>query len=80
MLLSFFDPQTLNKSISLVVRCNNPLFQRCQDQRSWTIPTPQANHLSTIKTIQMTSKNSQGPKDIQIDVLLFTPLIAKEKK
>jgi hypothetical protein len=32
------NPQTLNEAISQIVKCDNRLFQCCQDQRSWTSP------------------------------------------
>ncbi len=36
LLLALSDPQTLNEAINQAVKCNNRLFQRRQDQRSWT--------------------------------------------
>jgi hypothetical protein len=36
LLLSMHDPQTLNEAISQVVKCDNRLFQRRPNQRSWT--------------------------------------------
>jgi hypothetical protein len=38
LLLSMLNPQILNEAISRAVRCDNRLFQRRQDQRSWNAP------------------------------------------
>jgi len=35
LLLSLPHPQMLNEAISQVVKCNNWLFQRWQDQQTW---------------------------------------------
>jgi hypothetical protein len=38
LLLSILDLQTLNEAISQAMKCDNRLFQRRQDQHSWTSP------------------------------------------
>ncbi len=80
LLLSFSDPQTLNEAISQVVKCDNRLFQRRQDQRSWVVPTTSTYSSSWFKAAHITNVPSQGPKDMQIDAVRFGPLTTEEKK
>jgi hypothetical protein len=51
LLLSMPDPQTLNEAISQAVECNNRLFQRHQDQRSWNSPKYSYSYSSASTTV-----------------------------
>ena len=79
-LLSFPDPQTLNEAISQAVKCDNRLFQRRQDRRSWSAPVSQTYPLSQMKAAHVTHTSSQELEDMQIDAVKFQPLSAQEKK
>lgn len=80
LLLSFSDPQNLNEAISQAVKCDNRLFQRRQDRRSWNTLVPQRYAPSEIKAAHATHLPSQGPEDMQIDAVRFGPLTVQEKK
>jgi hypothetical protein len=56
LLLYMPDPQTLNEAISQAVKCDNWLFQRCQDQRSWTSP----KYSYSYSAISITISNSHS--------------------
>jgi hypothetical protein len=45
------DSQTLNEAISQAVKCDNRLFQRCQDQHSWNSPKYSYSHSAASTTI-----------------------------
>ena len=79
-MLSFLDPQTLNKAISQAVRCDNRLFQRRQDRHSWSAPISRTYPSSGIKAAHVARVSSQEPEDMQIDAVKFGPLTAQEKK
>jgi hypothetical protein len=78
LLLCMPDPQTLNEAISQAVKCNNRLFQRRQDQRSWN--APKYNYLHSVAASTTISNSHSGAKDMQIDVIRYKPLTAQEKK
>jgi hypothetical protein len=77
MLLTILDPQTLNEAISQAVKCENRLFQRCQDQR----PRHQTTPYNAIMTTRSLGLHLEA-KDMQIDaarVIIFTPEENKRK-
>jgi hypothetical protein len=71
------DLQTLNEAIIQAVKCDNWLFQRHQDQRSWTSPKYNYPHSTTSTT---DSSSHSGAEDMQIDAIRFKPLTTQEKK
>jgi hypothetical protein len=71
LLLSMHEPQTLNEAISQIVKCDNRLFQRHQDQRSWN--SPKYNYSYFIASTTISSLHS-GAKDMYIDAVQYTPL------
>ena len=80
LLLSLPDPQTLNEAISQAVKCDNRLFQRRQDRRSWIAPTTPTITSPIVKAAHITSTHFEGPEDMQIDAVRFGLLTAQEKK
>lgn len=79
LLLSLPDPQTLSEAISQAVKCDNRLFQRRQDQRSWTSSKAYSTSSHTAASTKVSSINS-GVEDMQIDAARFKPLTPQEKK
>ena len=79
LLLSLPDPRTLNEAISQAVKCDNRLFQRRQDQRSWTSPKQHATRFAPTMSASNTNFQSEG-EDMQIDAVRFKPLSPQEKK
>lgn len=79
LLLTLPDPQTLNEAISQAVKCDNRLFQRRQDQRSWISSRQDTTrHASTMSASSMNSHSDI--EDMQIDAVRFKPLTPEEKK
>ena len=75
LLLSLPDPQTLNEAISQAVKCDNRLFQRCQDQRS--------RHQTTRHGAAMSASSLNShleTEDMQINVASVRSLTPEEKK
>lgn len=62
------------------MKCNNQLFQRRQDRRSWNIRAPQRYVPSQIKVAHAMHLPSQESEDMQIDAIRFGPLTIQEKK
>jgi hypothetical protein len=79
LLLALPDPQTLNEAINQAVKCDNRLFQRRQDQRSWTF-TKQRTGNSYSAASTNTLLPHSGVEDMQIDAVRFKPLTTEEKK
>ena len=79
LLLSLPDPQTLNEAISQAVKCDNRLFQRCQDQRSWISSKQRVGHPYSAASIS-TLDSHPGVEDMQIDAVRYKYLTAEEKK
>lgn len=79
LLLSLPDPQTLSEAISQAVKCDNRLFQRRQDQRSWNSSKPYTTSSHTAASTKISSNNA-GVEDMQIDAVRFKPLTPQEKK
>jgi hypothetical protein len=77
LLLSMLNPQILNEAISRAVRCDNRLFQRRQDQRSWNAPKYSYSYSAASTII---SNSHSRTEDMQIDAVLYKPLTAQEKK
>jgi hypothetical protein len=79
LLLSLPDPQNLNEAISQAVKCDNRLFQRRQDQRSWTSSKQYiaSSHSTTSTTV---ADSHLGPEDMQVDATRFKRLTTQEKK
>ena len=75
LLLSFSDPQTLNKAIGQAMKCDNCLFQHRQDQCS-------RQHTSRYGTTMSTSniKSHSEPEDMQINTVRIKSLSPEEKK
>ena len=71
------DLQTLNEAISQAVKCDNLLFQCCQDQRSWNLPKYSYSHSTTSTTIL---NPYSGTEDMRIHAGQYKPLTAQEKK
>jgi hypothetical protein len=59
------------------VKCDNRLFQRRQDQRSWNAPKYSYSHSAVSTTI---SNSHSGAEDMQIDALRYKPLTVQDKK
>jgi hypothetical protein len=51
LILYIHDPQKLNEAISQAVKCDNWLFQCCQDQRSWNSPKYSYSHAAASTNI-----------------------------
>ena len=75
LLLSLPDPQTLNKAISQAVKCDNRLFQRCQDQ----CPKYQVTRYNAAMSAKSLSSHLEA-KDMQIDAARVRILTTEEKK
>ena len=79
LLLSLSDPQTLSEAISQAVKCDNRLFQRRQDQRSWTSSKPYRSPSHSAASTNISGSHSEV-EDMQIDAVRFKPLTTQEKK
>jgi hypothetical protein len=79
LLLSLSDPQTLSEAISQAVKCDNRLFQRRQDQRSWTSSKPYRSPSHSAASTNISGSHSEV-EDMQIDAVRFKPLTPQEKK
>jgi hypothetical protein len=75
LLLTLPDPQTLNEAISQAVKCDNRLFQRCQDQR----PRQQATRYDATMTTRSLGSHLEA-EDMQIDAARVRTLTPEEKK
>ena len=79
LLLSLHDPQTLNEEISQAVKCDNRLFQRHQDQSSWTPSREQT--IRRTSSLSASRPNSHlEVADMQIDAIRVKYLTPEEKK
>jgi hypothetical protein len=67
------DPQTLNKAISQATKCENKVFQLCQDQCSWNSPKYSYSYPTASTTI---SSSHSEAEDMQIDAIWYKPLTA----
>lgn len=79
LLLSLPDPQTLNEAISQAVKCDNRLFQRCQDQGSWTPSREQPTRHTSSLSASSPSLDSEVT-NMQIDAIRAKHLTPEEKK
>ena len=79
LLLSLPDPQTLNEAISQAVKCDNRLFQRRQDQSSWT-PSREQTTRQTSSILASSPSSHLEVADMQIDAIRVKHLTPEEKK
>src|ERR1035438_2871167 len=74
MLIGHPDPRELNDAITLTVKCDNRLFERCQERRSESVPT------TGFLTTPPSRINVGGVKPMQLDAVRFRQLSAAEKE
>jgi hypothetical protein len=79
LLLNLPDPQTLDEAISQAIKCDNRLFQRRQDQRSWSSSRQYLARPTPIITASASSSYLEA-EDMQIDAVRFKPLTLEEKR
>lgn len=79
LFLSLFDPQTLNEAITQVIKCDNQIFQSCQDQNSWTPIKEQMIHHASFMSTNIPTLHLKVI-NMQIDTIHIKHLTLKKNK
>jgi ribosomal protein L36 len=83
LLLTLVDPSSFNEAITQAIRCDNRLFERCQEKKVTSSAQLWNSRPTTLPLVPQTTPvarpTSFGPALMQIDAAKFKPLTEAEK-
>jgi hypothetical protein len=83
LLLTLADPSSFHEAITQAIRCDNRLFERCQEKKVTSNTQLWNNRPTTLPLVPQTTPVARpasfGPAPMQIDTTKFKPLTEAEK-
>jgi hypothetical protein len=83
LLLTLANPSSFNETITQAIRCDNCLFERCQEKKVTSNAQLWNSRPITLPLVPQTTPVARpasfGPAPMQIDAAKFKPLIEAEK-